>query len=543
MCIRDRYMGEEGITSSIIFNIELLKKSTMFCRPHIEDSISVDEFEFVRSQIPKDESIAAVGRVMKFNEACKRQERFLVVTESFIYNITNRSFYAGLLSAIGIRPYVRRKIALDKISDIIISKYSGEWILHVPDEYDYRFTSDERDSFLLVLLAEIKMRSPEQRVGFYFKNALTLEKYATTLTNKANGTCRRPKDPPQILDEIALKKSLEELRKRRKEIKDQSTVIFNAGHESVTLDDFIFVKVLGRGAHGKVFLAESRATGKLYAIKGIAKNQIRENDHVEYVKTERFILERADHPFLVKLEYAFQNQTALFFVMQYVAGGDLFGHFAKERRFTESRARMYAAEILLALEYLHSMDFVYRDLKPENVLMGLDGHLKLTDYGLSKFLGKTDTCCTLVGTADYVAPEVIKECDYDKTADWWSFGIFVFEMIYGRSPFYHPNRSTMLELIQKASIKFPSAEKCPCSNEAKDLILKLLAKNSQQRLGRNGAEEIKRHPWFASLDWGKILRKEVKPSYVPSRVDLENVERIAQKNALGGYQIGRHSFV
>eukprot|EP01016_Furgasonia_blochmanni_P048106 TRINITY_DN712_c0_g1_i2.p1 TRINITY_DN712_c0_g1~~TRINITY_DN712_c0_g1_i2.p1 ORF type:complete len:200 (+),score=38.29 TRINITY_DN712_c0_g1_i2:62-601(+) len=171
MCIRDRYMGEEGITSSIIFNIELLKKSTMFCRPHIEDSISVDEFEFVRSQIPKDESIAAVGRVMKFNEACKRQERFLVVTESFIYNITNRSFYAGLLSAIGIRPYVRRKIALDKISDIIISKYSGEWILHVPDEYDYRFTSDERDSFLLVLLAEIKMRSPEQRVGFYFKVA------------------------------------------------------------------------------------------------------------------------------------------------------------------------------------------------------------------------------------------------------------------------------------------------------------------------------------------------------------------------------------
>jgi serum/glucocorticoid-regulated kinase 2 len=212
--------------------------------------------------------------------------------------------------------------------------------------------------------------------------------------------------------------------------------------------------------------------------------------------------------------------------MPFLSGGELFQHLRKFRTFSEEKVRFYGAQIALALEYLHKKGIVYRDLKPENILMDDQGYLKLADFGMAKKLGDNEKAMSFCGTPEYLAPEIIKMEGHDKMADWWSFGILLFEMLCGLPPFYVENLDKMYEMIQNSAVKFP--KRINLSEDAKDIIIKLLEKNPKKRLGyQKGIEEIKKHPFFAKIDFNLIEQKKVKAPFIPeveNDTDVQNFD-------------------
>jgi serine/threonine protein kinase len=243
----------------------------------------------------------------------------------------------------------------------------------------------------------------------------------------------------------------------------------------ISLDSFQVEKQLGKGTFGKVMLVRKKDNGKIFAMKIIKKALIEKYKHVDHTKTERKVLEELSHPFLVKLRYAFQSKTKLYMVMDFINGGELFYHLKKSRVFSVDRARFYAAEILIALEYLHSQGVVYRDLKAENILIDTSGHIKLTDFGLSKkfFAPENFKTYSFCGTPEYLAPEILLGVGHDKSVDYWSLGVLIFEMLSGELPFFNPNKQELYKSIVKAEYQM----KTYFSPDSQDLIQKLLEPN------------------------------------------------------------------
>uniref|UniRef100_A0A673K4J1 non-specific serine/threonine protein kinase n=1 Tax=Sinocyclocheilus rhinocerous TaxID=307959 RepID=A0A673K4J1_9TELE len=204
-------------------------------------------------------------------------------------------------------------------------------------------------------------------------------------------------------------------------------------HKRKTMNDFDYLKLLGKGTFGKVILVREKASGTYYAMKILKKEVIIAKDEVAHTLTESRVLKNTRHPFLTSLKYSFQTKDRLCFVMEYVNGGELFFHLSRERVFSEDRTRFYGAEIVSALDYLHSAKIVYRDLKLENLMLDKDGHIKITDFGLCKE-GITDTATmkTFCGTPEYLAPEVLEDNDYGRAVDWWGLGVVMYEMMCGR---------------------------------------------------------------------------------------------------------------
>uniref|UniRef100_A0A674N341 non-specific serine/threonine protein kinase n=1 Tax=Takifugu rubripes TaxID=31033 RepID=A0A674N341_TAKRU len=249
-------------------------------------------------------------------------------------------------------------------------------------------------------------------------------------------------------------------------------------HKRKTMSDFDYLKLLGKGTFGKVILVREKASGKYYAMKILKKEVIIAKDEVAHTLTESRVLKNTRHPFLTSLKYSFQTKDRLCFVMEYVNGGELFFHLSRERVFSEERTRFYGAEIVSALDYLHSAKIVYRDLKLENLMLDKDGHMKITDFGLCKE-GITDaaTMKTFCGTPEYLAPEVLEDNDYGRAVDWWGLGVVTYEMMCGRLPFYNQDHEKLFELILMEDIKFPRT----LSSDAKSLLSGLLIKDPNKR--------------------------------------------------------------
>ncbi|XP_077995400.1 RAC-gamma serine/threonine-protein kinase-like [Glandiceps talaboti] len=284
--------------------------------------------------------------------------------------------------------------------------------------------------------------------------------------------------------------------------------------KKVTLDDFEFLKVLGKGTFGKVILVTEKSSGQHYAIKILKKEVIVAKDEVAHTLTENRVLQTTKHPFLTSLKYSFQTKDRLCFVMEYVNGGELFFHLSRERVFAEDRTRFYGAEIVSALAYLHSCNVIYRDLKLENLLLDKDGHIKITDFGLCKEeISYGDTTKTFCGTPEYLAPEVLEDNDYGRAVDWWGTGVVMYEMMCGRLPFYNRDHEVLFEKILTEDIRFPKN----LSDNAKSFLSGLLIKDPKLRLGGGpeDASEIMGHPFFASINWDDLYNKRMPPPFKP----------------------------
>lgn len=288
----------------------------------------------------------------------------------------------------------------------------------------------------------------------------------------------------------------------------------------VGLKDFTLLKVIGRGSFGKVLLVRKKDDGLLYAMKVLSKLNVLKRNQLEHTKTERNVLEFIHHPFIVSLRFAFQTNANLYLVLDYCSGGELFFHLGRESKFTEERVRFYAAEIILALEHLHELGVVYRDLKPENVLLDSKGHVSLTDFGLSKEgINDNKSAHSFCGTPEYLAPEILQRSGHGQAADWWSLGALLFEMLTGIPPFYSRDRDRLFAKILKAKLRIPQF----LSADASDLLEKLLTRDASTRLGsEKGAYEIKRHPWFRQVDWEAVLLKKVIPPFKPHSSEMES---------------------
>uniref|UniRef100_A0A7N5ZUH0 Protein kinase C n=1 Tax=Anabas testudineus TaxID=64144 RepID=A0A7N5ZUH0_ANATE len=300
--------------------------------------------------------------------------------------------------------------------------------------------------------------------------------------------------------------------------------------KKMNLHDFVFIKVLGKGSFGKVMLAELKGSDEVYAVKVLKKDVILQDDDVDCTMTEKRILALArKHPYLTQLFCCFQTKDRLFFVMEYVNGGDLMFQIQRSRKFDETRSRFYAAEVTSALMFLHRHGVIYRDLKLDNILLDAEGHCKLADFGMCKegiLNGVTTT--TFCGTPDYIAPEILQELDYGPSVDWWALGVLMYEMMAGQPPFEADNEDDLFESILHDDVLYPVW----LSKEAVSILKAFMTKSPNKRLGcvvAQGLEEaIKLHPFFREIDWTLLEQRKIRPPFKPrikTKRDVNNFDQ------------------
>lgn len=292
--------------------------------------------------------------------------------------------------------------------------------------------------------------------------------------------------------------------------------------EPLTIDSFDLLNLIGKGSFGKVMQVRKKDTQRVYALKTIRKAHIASRPgEITHILAERTVLALVNNPFIVPLKFSFQTPDKLYLGMSFVNGGELFHHLQREGRFDEARSRFYAAELLVALEHLHGWNVVYRDLKPENILLDYTGHIALCDFGLCKLnMGDNQRTNTFCGTPEYIAPELLESQGYTKTVDWWTLGVLLYEMLTGLPPFYDENVNIMYQRILSDPLNFPP----DMSSDARSIITGLLQRDPSRRLGAGGAEEIKRHPFFAKhIDWQKLMQRKITPPFKPSVTSVLDV--------------------
>lgn len=286
-----------------------------------------------------------------------------------------------------------------------------------------------------------------------------------------------------------------------------------------SLSDFLRVKTIGTGSFGRVLLVQHKPSQEYYAMKILNKKKMLKLKQVEHNINEKKLLEATNFPFLVTLRFHFLDTVNIYMVLDYIPGGEMFLHLRKAGRFSEPHARFYTAQVVLAFEYLHHLDLVYRDLKPENVMIDAEGYIKLTDFGFAKRVsgGRTWTLC---GTAEYLAPEIILGAGYNQSVDWWSLGVLLFEMVAGYPPFMGTNHLQTYEKIVRGRVRFPSH----FTPNLENILRNLLQVDKTKRFGvsKNGVHDVKNHEWFGNTDWIAIFQKTVEPPFIPKCESMED---------------------
>ena len=359
--------------------------------------------------------------------------------------------------------------------------------------------------------------------------------------------CCEKKKPEQLLE-----KSIEQNKDEVLNISDTETKLDNSQNEEnnaeleqtinvkVTFNDFEPLKLLGRGSFGEVLLVRLKANQKVYAMKILSKNLLKIKRQQIHTKTERDLMVKINCPFIVNIKSAFQDIAKLYIVSEFMQGGDMFYHMhdGKIIIFNNDKTRYYIMELVLALEFLHKNNMVYRDLKPENILLDAKGHIKLTDFGLSKILEtESDKAFTICGTPQYLAPEILQKKGYNKAVDWWSLGCVMYEMLTGKIPFAIKRGVKLNMKIYEQGVKYPDH----LYKNAKDLIKKLLVIDPNERLGSgpDGSENIKKHPFFKGINWNDAYQRKGKPPFIPklkNDTDLRYFDTMFTEEPINGNQ-------
>eukprot|EP00656_Telonema_subtile_P036832 TRINITY_DN4089_c0_g1_i4.p1 TRINITY_DN4089_c0_g1~~TRINITY_DN4089_c0_g1_i4.p1 ORF type:complete len:364 (+),score=58.22 TRINITY_DN4089_c0_g1_i4:278-1369(+) len=278
-------------------------------------------------------------------------------------------------------------------------------------------------------------------------------------------------------------------------------------------DSFHMIDTVGTGTFGIVRLCSLKDVDRPFSMKILSKAQLLRLNQEVHIMSERKILGRVQHPFIVNLHRTFQTKSYLYMLMEFVPGGEVFYHLRRATRYPMATAQFYAAQIVLVLEYLHAMRVAYRDLKPENLLLGSNGYLRVVDFGFAKYIDEGGKTFTMCGTPEYLAPEIITTHGHSLEVDWWALGIFVYEMLVGSTPFYDDNQSEVYSRVLAGRIPFPSTFDCI----AKDIVRRLLITDPTARIGclLRGAEDVKRHKFFRGVDWGGLYSEEIPAPFVP----------------------------
>ena len=447
-------------------------------------------------------------------------ERIILLTDKSIYYMKGKSLI--------------RKIQYSEIIGITMSKTSDEFILHLNiDDQDFNFTSKNKN-LLISKICKLYQNNTKKilKLCEVDKN---MKQYITSKKDKKQSKSATKMDTKLLIDTKKFiqdhsKVNAKQLEKEKISKKRKVGTIFST-HQTikhVAVNDFKLIKVIGRGSYGKVCLVQFKKTNDLYAMKSLKKDVLLDEDQVESTLLEKDILQSINYPFLVGMVFCFQTEERVYFVLPFIQGGELFKHLRQNKYFSEDKVKFYAAIIGLSLEYLHKKGIVYRDIKPENILIDEDGYLKLIDFGMAKILKDGENTNSFCGTPEYLAPEIITGEGHNMMADWWSYGTLIYEMLFGIPPFFCDNVEKMFELITKSELRFP--KKFKTSEEAKDLLGKLLTKNQKERFGINGGfEEIKKHPFFKGIDFKALENKKIKAPFKPSLEDSFDVKNFDEE--------------
>jgi len=340
-------------------------------------------------------------------------------------------------------------------------------------------------------------------------------------------------------DDPKSKRKLRRLKGKSKQAKKKRTKLEpDLSNNSVQLSDFDVRETLGSGTFGTVFLCKHKPTGNVYCLKKLEQATVYQLKQMEHLKNEKQILLNVSHPGIVKLYKTFHDATSVYLLMEFVPGGELFLYIRKYGRLTEEVARFYVVQIILVFEYLHSRGIIYRDLKPENLLLDENGHIKLADFGFSKPI--QDRTWTMCGTPDYLAPEVIKFRGHSFPVDWWALGILIYEMVAGFTPFRDETiMGLFAKILEPQLIEYP----VEFSPEVTNLVGRFLVANPAHRLGSLalGTADIKNHAWFQGIDWDIASRRDGRAPIVPFLTSREDTSNFKAESAVAPQGAGTNT--
>ena len=482
------------------------------------DFLNLSKNYLIKSNITREEEIQFSDKIYKINKYNWKQERIIIITDKAIYNLKKDT--------------LKRRIDLKALIGITISKNSEEFVLHCSHiDYDYHYTSPRIKTIIEIISKNYETLFDEE-LKLYELTDKYLNEYVTLKSEKEKQSkyTRMPKNQKRLNVKEYLFGN-----QSKTEINDKNNIKIKPkfNNTEVCYNDFEIIKVIGRGFVGKIILVKYKKDGKYYAMKMMRKDQIISQELENNILLEKNILIEAQCEFILSLSFFFQTPERLYFITPFIPGGDLYHKLKTDIFFTEELTKFYSAQIAIALQYLHDLGIAYRDLKPENILIDADGYIKLCDFGASIRLHGTEKDQNFAGSPEYASPEIINFKGHTVMSDWWSFGILIYEMLYGKTPFFSMDKDRMYDLITTGGISYPKylnlkdneeSLEYNVSEEAKDLINKLLEKNPGARLGREGLDEIKNHPFFYYVNFDEIQKKRIKALFKPdiNSEDLTN---------------------
>ena len=440
---------------------KIMSKKTI----EIQDELNLSSDSSINYILQKNEKIYFSTLALKINKKARITKETLILTNHRLISLNKKENF--IINFFFSSKIIKREFYLKNIEAITYSIYSNNFILHSPSKIDYLLSCVKKDDLILYILKLLKNLGKNSLPIFKIENIDLRKFFQMENDNKT----KWPKQKYiEICDE---KKFILYINEKKKELEiniKNTEIIMTYKNEKVNENSFEILSQIGKGFYGKVFLVSKKDTKKLYALKVISKLQTIKNKFFKQLQNEKKILEKIDNPFVVKREYCFASPSYVFFAMEFKQGGNLYHHI-KKKKFNESTTKFYAAQILYALAYLHSNNIIYRDVKPENILLDKKGNSCIADFGISKIMNINSKTTTFVGTPQYVAPEIIMGRAHGKAVDIWSYGILLYEMIFGYTPFYHKNENIIMNRIVKKNFVFD--KEIEITDELGDLILRV----------------------------------------------------------------------
>lgn len=467
----------------------------------------------------KDETLYYSNRIQKINHYNISQERFLVLTTEALYNLQKKK--------------LKRRIRYEEIKGITFTKLSSEFVVHgCEGEYDYHFQTPDKNA-LICLIAKFYEDQTNSNIKICEVQEKSLKNYVTGKKEKKKDGSSTKMDDSYLINTKSFIKEILRCDKKLRQIihenlsdsdeenpkKEKASIIFNniEGVKEICLEDFQILKILGRGAYGKVYLVQYKFNREFYAMKSIQK---------EYLKDEKEInknlnnIQNIKHPFLIEANLCFTTEERIYFIMSFIHGEDLLTSTRLNNQiFDEGQIKFFAAVMGLAIECLHIKQILLKDLRLDNIIIDREGYLKLTSFKICQLFNLKEDLMLMKETSEYLAPEVITSKECQKESDWWSYGVILYQLLFGIPPFYSMNDDKIKEQIVKQELKFP--RNSDISDDAKNLLKLLLNKNPNERLGHNnGFEEIKKHKFFEKIDFDKVINRKIEPDYKPALVNI-----------------------